>query len=505
MTLKKKYEYNKIFNLSGICFLFLIFSPTANYAQEISARITLIQVNADQARVVVQGRFLNVKKVPANKNLSFLRNYADAENFGARIGNLAAADEKGRTLEVKKLIDGEFQASEQPVNFNYTVKVAVPEVYTSAAHISWLSEDGGLLMLNDLLPQISDGQPVSAAISFKMPDGWNISSTETRLSDDIYSVKDIRKAIFLVGKNYREKTTKIGSTDLKLAISGDWQFSDDEALQMAAEILQEENKIFGAAAASGGKVQINLLPFPKKPVSADRWRAETRGATVSVLSGAIPLKSQALQRLHEQLRHEIFHLWIPNALVLSGNYDWFYEGFTIYLALRTGIEMNQIRFEDYLNTLSEAYNLSQNQSVSLIAMSDNRWMGANNSVYAKGMIVAFLCDAAILRESKGKRSIAEIFRAVYQKHRVPNEVQDGNTAILDILNSYPELQPIVKNYIEGAAKVEWRDELNNFGIETVDNKSLTQLKVMPKLSGRQKDLLDKLGYNQWRKLGQKTK
>lgn len=503
MTLKKKYKINKNTLIIGICFLsILLFSQISN-AQDIDARITIIKLNSDEARVMVRGKFLNSNFFGINKNISFLLNYADAANLGARIEELTLADEKGKKLEVKKLIDGEFQAGEPPVYFNYIVKIGVPEVYTSAAHISWLSENGGLLMLNDLLPQPNGGQNISASISFKLLDKWQIASTETRISDNVYKVKDIEKAIFLVGSNYREKTARIGKTDLNLTISGDWQFSDDEALQMAAEILEEENKIFGGAAVE--KVQINLLPFPKKPGSADRWRAETRGGTVSVLSGAIPLKSQALQRLHEQLRHEILHLWIPNALALSGNYDWFYEGFTIYLALQTGIQMNQIRFEDYLNTLAQAFNMSQNQGVSLIEMSNKRWMGANNSVYAKGMLVAFLCDAALLRESGGKRSIAQIFRAVYQKHRVPNRIQDGSAAILGILKSYPELLPIVKNYIEGASKVEWRDELTNFGIKAVDNNSFTQLRVLPKLSGRQKDLLDKLGYNQWRKLGQKTK
>jgi hypothetical protein len=46
--------------------------------------------------------------------------------------------------------------------------------------------------------------------------------------------------------------------------------------------------------------------------------------------------------------------------------------------------------------------------------------------------------------------------------------------------------------------------LDSFGIEAGKNEFGTVLKVSGKLSGRQKDLLDKLGYNQWRKLLQKS-
>ena len=83
--------------------------------------------------------------------------------------------------------------------------------------------------------------------------------------------------------------------------------------------------------------------------------------------------------------------------------------------------MNQIRFEDFLGTLGQAYFMANfnEQQISLVEASKTRQSGANQQVYSKGMIAAFLCDAAILEKSKGKSSIEEIFRMVYQKHRLP--------------------------------------------------------------------------------------
>jgi predicted metalloprotease with PDZ domain len=199
---------------------------------------------------------------------------------------------------------------------------------------------------------------------------------------------------------------------------------------------------------------------------------------------------------------------MPNNLALTGNYDWFYEGFTVYQALRTGVEMNQIRFEDFLDTLAQAYNLdnAQTQKVSLLEQSKNHLSGAENSqIYARGMIIAFLCDVALRRESKGRRSISDVFRLIYQKHRVPNRPQDGNAAILNVLDDYGELNSIIENYIKGAEKIDWKTDLESASIEERVENSFARLEVRAKPNGRQKDLLDNLGYNNWRKTSKKSK
>lgn len=472
-----------------------------NYAQDLEVKIKLLP----QSRISIEGEILN-KTIISNK-LTFIENYADVSNLASRIENLKVFDEKSDEINLKKISQSEFQSNPQINSWQYEVKGGISQTITDSAHVSWISEKQGLLMLNDLLPQFSSNdKKISAKINLDLPQNWKISTSENRVGENIYDVKNIENAIFLIGNNWREKRIQVEKASVNYATAGDWAFSDDEAAEMIEFIISEHKKVFGEILTA--KTQIFLLPFPQSNVSADRWRAETRGATVTIISGVITQKNVALQRLHEQLRHEIFHLWLPNAVNLSGNYSWFYEGFTIYQALKTGVEMNQIRFEDYLNTLSRAYDIvrrdANGQNISLIEASQMRWAGANNYVYAKGLLVAFLCDVAMLRESKGKRSIKDVFRTVYQNHRAPAQIQDGNSAITGILKSYPELNSIVQNYIEGKSGIDWREYLESAGIEA-ESATTTQLKVKTNLSGRQKDLLDDLGYNQWRKLLQRKK
>ena len=62
-----------------------------------------------------------------------------------------------------------------------------------------------------------------------------------------------------------------------------------------------------------------------------------------------------------------------------------------------------------------------------------------------------------------------------------------------------ELLPVVEKYIEGAEKLNFETVLNQTGIEIRSAGNGIKLNVKSKPGGREKDLLDKLGYNNWRK------
>ena len=482
-----------IFLIFAVCAIILqLFNNCI--AQKLEANLKIESISPPVLRV--EGKLSGQNQT---KNWTFLRSIAGVENLGERITEFALSDKNGRNILVKKLIAGEYLAEDFATSFSYKIDLTAMKNISSMAHISWLKDEQGLLMLDDLLPQF--GQKTSAKINFDLPNDWKIAGNETNSGKNSFEVADIEKAVFLVGKNWREKEIAVEKNKLNLVISGEWQFSDEEATNSASEILQAYQKIFGEI--PNAKSQIFLLKFPAE-TSAGNWEAETRGANVVILSSDMPFKSQSIQRLHEQFRHELFHLWMPNNLSLSGKYDWFYEGFALYQSLRIGVELNRLRFEDFLDTLSRAYNSDsfQSQRISLVEASKNRWNGANSNIYARGMLVAFLCDIAVLRESKGKRSLTEILREIYQKHRKPNAAQDGNTAILNLLESRRELRPIVEKYIKSAENITWHTDLEAVGIEAREENSFTKLGVKSKLNRRQKDLLDELGYNNWRKIVQ---
>lgn len=488
----------KIVASSLLLIVAVLFAAFGVCAQEIETTFTVEAV--EPGRIRVEGKFIN--PAAATKNWSFLRSYADVSGLEKRIENLRLLDSRGKSVEIKKLADGEFLTTENAISWRYDVKTGLSQP-AAAAHVSLLNENGGLLMPNDLLPQFAGGA-TTARFKFELPAGWRISSGENQVGTGEFISKDAEKAVFLVGVNWREKTASIGGATVVFTTAGEWAFSDAESSLMANEILSEQIKIFGNVPAK--RVRVFLLPFQQNS-SPDDWRAETRGANLVLISGAVPFKSVALQRLHEQLRHELFHLWLPNAVNLRGNYDWFYEGFTVYQSLKTGVMLNQIRFQDFLDTLGSAFDLAKagNRNVSLIDASNERWRGAGNLIYAKGMLTAFLCDTTLLRESGGKRSLTDIFQVVYTRHKFPKEPEDANAALLRILNERRELRPIAEKYISGKDEIDWAADLAALGVEIKTAGGRTRLEIGGEPKGRQKDLLDELGYNQWRKLIPKRK
>jgi predicted metalloprotease with PDZ domain len=496
MSIIKK-RFSAALSVFAAIMLFACAAP----AQRIEAHIKIIS----PASIYVEGKFIKENSNQKIVNWSFTNSIAGVENIGARISEFNLSDENNQPLPFVKLTDGEYLASAEAAHFRYRLNLSLPADANAMAHVSWLDDEKGLLMLGDLLPQSTVGnKAIPARTKFDLPADWKIISNEKNTDENTFESENIEKAIFLVGKNWRERKIINEKNNLNLAIWGEWQFSDEEALETAGEIYEEYCKFFGEVPT--GSTQIILIRLPKE-TKFGRWAAETRGANVTVLSADMLFRTQSAQRVHEQLRHELFHLWIPNRLALTGNYDWFYEGFTIYQALRTGVALNRIRFEDFLDTLAEAYNLDnlRNQRVPLLDSSKNRWSGASSQVYARGMLAAFLCDAALLGESKGRRSIAEVFREIYRRHRIPNKPENGNAAITKILKNYSELDSVIEKYVAGAEKINWETNLESLGIEANEENLATKLSVKKKLNGKQKHLLNELGYNNWRKLSDKRK
>ena len=459
-----------------------------------------IKVEPATATVRVNSRFAAHGTSGKTKELSFLKSGIGTTDLANRISGLMLADRYGTPVKYRASGPGKFAAETDFYQWNYEVMAAAPANSRSSAHVSWLTDTTGILMLDDIMPQsLSSG----AKVKIEIPDGWSIATSEKTVGPNTFETSNVEKAVFVVGKELRQIRINAGNSELNVVRSGEWFFGDGELEAIARSIFEEYQKVFGSGPAKN--LQIAVLPFPQKDIQKGTWEAETRGNNVTVVSADMPFKSQSPQRLHEQLRHEIFHFWLPNGINLTGNYDWFYEGFALYQSLKTGVALNKIRFEDFLDTLSRAHNIDSAQStrLSLIAASQNRWNGGDTHVYARGMATAFLIDLALLQNSKGRNSVSDIFQKLYTSHRPGSPASDANTAIFKILQTEPALAEIIELYIKGPQKIEWQIRLAGAGIENEPGNSRTNLRVMTKLNGRQKALLGKLGYNNWRKLTRK--
>jgi hypothetical protein len=445
-----------------------------------------IEIRAENQTAIVSGVFRE-----ADRNLSFVRSFAGFDALGERVKDLDLKDADNRSVAFQASVPGEYVSTIPFKAWRYSIDLSPRKQQTAAAHVSWISANAGLLMLRDLLPSKGQSSPVAGIIKVNVPSGWY--RLENRIGG-IINTKDVYSEVVAIGKDLKFRRVQSGNTSIAVGHTEDWLFTSDELVEMCRQIHTQLRTNFGSEISN--EVFVNVLKFPQQ-VGPGQWQAETRGKNVTIISSDMPFKTQSQQRLHEQLRHEMFHLWIPNGVNLSGDYDWFYEGFALYTSLKMAVAMNRIRFEDFLDTLSRAYSIDSRQTnrLSLIDATNKRWNGADTYIYARGMVTAFLCDVLLLHNSKGKRSVNDVIRDFYSRHKYPALRTDGNAAALEILRGNKELAPIIEKYVKSSDKFAWEPELSLAGLEMKNG-----IAVILKPSGKQKDLLDALGYNNWRKL-----
>jgi hypothetical protein len=476
---------------------------SAAQAPDLKVHIELVTDNGAR-KAVVRGLFQTARLPQFRKSFSLAHLPRDRG-----VSGVAFFDEKGLPVKFRELSAREYLAEAEIHGWTYALDLTVGKDRKQAAHSSWLADTQGILMMRDLCPDL--GRSYHAHVDVTPPDGWSVMAERTVPASAVAPIPGqtnpagwflfSRDTVIGVGKGWRSYEVGDDGVNLDIALSGSWHFSDVEMTMMASEVMRQYTKLFGTSLQSN----LVMARFPVQ-VPPGEWQAETRAGNVTIISSDMPFRTPSLQRLHEQLRHELFHLWIPKDVGLTGDYDWFYEGFALYKSLKLAVALNRIRFEDFLDTLSRAHTIDSafTQRPSLIEASKKRFTGLNTQVYARGMLVAFLIDLRLMDRSRS--SIDDVLRKVYSEHRLGRSAEvDGNEAVIAILRANQELQSIVTNYIEGTATIDLTSEPVLAGLVDVDAGPITTLRVKEKPGGRQRALLDKLGYNNWRKLSQNPK
>jgi hypothetical protein len=386
----------------------------------------------------------------------------------------------------------------------YEMQIAPPARASDAALVSWLEADRGILMIGDLLPVSSQTKDRSRVdVRLELPSGWVAQSTEAKNSRGDFEITEADHAVIALAKSLRSSARAIFNKSFAFVSNEQWAFSDEEALDLAARVLKLHGEVAGPLPCANSALL--LLRFPKD-VGPNRWSALTRGCTVTLLMGKLPSKVAAESQLGLALTHELFHLWIPNALSLSGDYDWFYEGFTMYQAARAAVRLNLLTFQQFLNAIADAYNgsaVSGLQSLSLIEASKQRWTTGNSAVYSKAMVVAFLYDLNLRWQSKGKHSLDDVYRKIFRDHLTHSEwvreEAEGNAFVISVLRRELATPDFTGKFITDAAPIHLQQELAPFGL-TADQLALRlHIFVSEHLSSRQRDLLGQLGYNEPRR------
>jgi hypothetical protein len=482
----------------------------ASIASAQRRRIEIRVLPDASGRVIVEGSC-----APAAE-WSFRDSYAGVLNLGSRIEGLRLFDAAGAEVSNRKIAPGQFQATAPATRFQYEVRLSPPARAADAARLSWLTSERGLLMLRDLLPARASGAAMnrdgteSVTVRLTLPPDWAAYSNDGRNGQGEFASSDADLTVLAVGRNLRVTTGAVSEMKLNVVLAGEWAFADAEAIELASKVLKAHREVFGSAPSR--QATLILFPFPQDG-GADKWSAETRGSSVTLLTGRLPSKVAALAQLSVPLSHEFLHFWVPNGLALVGDYDWFYEGFTVYQAARISVRLDLLTFQEFLNAISRAfdgYSLGLDRDRwSLVEASKRRWTAGEAAIYSKSMVVAFLYDLNLRTLSRNKHSLDDVYRNLFRAYHKdetrergsapsqPGQGSDGNEAVLNALGFYAGMQNFGPSFINNAAAINLAELLAPFGLHAETVGLRTRISVSESLTRQQRDLLHDLGYNDY--------
>lgn len=439
---------------------------------------------------------------------SFPDSYAGVLNLGSRIEGLTLSDAAGAPVSNRKIAPGQFQAAAPAARFRYEVSLTITARAAGAARVSWLSSERGLLMLRDLLP-VSGNDQVHERVTVRLslPTGWVAHTNEAPNVGGEFEIADADLAVFAVGDRLRISTTNASGMTLSLVAAGEWAFSDAEALELAGKVLKAHRDVFEGMPAR--HATLILFPFPQSS-AADWWTAETRGSSVSLLLGKLPSKVAALAQLSGPLTHEFLHFWVPNGLTLAGDYDWFYEGFTVYQAARVAVRLDLLTFPEFLNAISRAYDGYSagldHDRWSLVEASKRRFTSGETSVYSKSMVIAFLYDLNLRFKSHDKHSLDDVYRNLFREYRSdgahnaerqPGKGSAGSEAVQRALDANSGMPDFGRSFVSNPVTINLAEALAPFGLRVEVFGLRTRIGVSESLTHQQRDLLHDLGYNDY--------
>lgn len=441
-------------------------------------------------------------EVPPNSKIAlrFLARFAGIENLSERVSTLRIKDENDQRLLPEILGNGlyRFSSKNSPaIKINFELRLSQMREAArdpgNYALTSSLSREAGFLLLSDLLPEIcisNQCQDNNLQLSLKLPAEWSTATTEAK-TDDFYTIPDWRKATFFIGK-LRRKTLQANQMKVEVAIAGEHSIRDEEVTNIAKAIADEQSKMLGAV--NKNNYLVTLAPFPI-PITGLRSSALTRGRTVIMMMNAEPAEKLALKHFQKHLAHEMFHYYLPEGLTVRENFDWFWEGFTRYLALLT---LHRLRLFDLPVMLEEmsyeyqfySYNPLRNK-LSLVDLSPEKFANpaSYELIYHKGTLVAWLYDLELRTQTDGRKNVLTVMRDLYQAYG-NNQQEIGNREIVEALGKAAKLDSFTNDYIKGTKEIDLTERLKKYGLSVEGN--VTKLSIKPKWSNKQRVLIEGL-------------
>lgn len=387
------------------------------------------------------------------------------------VKNLRVTNAAGNDIGFESKANGEWQLSgisDGSVKLSYQVDLSFTKTkWIYGNEQAGIYQDDALFVVSKALFIVSDA-PSDYHISFNLPADWKIAAPwQTNGNDPKNFIAEDRNDLInnsvVLGKPtiyaFRE-----GNFTFTLALLGRMK----EAKDLIAPVLQKTLHTYVRIFDKTPPTKYLMTVF-----YADEADSEAYSKSAAFTEHDILTKDNLI-RWGDTVAHEFFHSWNGHA-IQSEDYassQWFTEGFTEYYANLALVRQKLIDDEMFVKKMENNLGLYLffNSSpafggASLKEAGTNK--GRNRlGVYDGGWSAAFCLDIIIRDETKGKKSLDDVMRLMYEKFGLAAKkfrYEDVIAATGEIAGR--DMNDFFKKYVEGKERLPVLDCLRRSGFE----------------------------------------
>ena len=314
------------------------------------------------------------------------------------------------------------EAGGKDFSFSYDVVLTVEDRYSPEVRgmLTFLDSDRCRLLGRDvfILPELSLADGI--IIDFDLfPDGelqtpWPTNGTRMLVP----SLDDLPLTMAVAGA-YRLVDERVGGTELRLAIAGDWPFGDREFFDVVKTIAQQELTLFGTAPH-----EQYLFVCDRNPVKGgnkfDQYGIHFTAGMILLLDPNID-RSELFGARMAIVAHEFFHSWNGEAIRADGDdMLWFIEGVTVYFSYEVLLDsklMTRRQYSQRYDWIRKRYldnPYLESVSIGDSGNSDLADKDMVNLLYDGGFLAAEALDTELRDVTSGGVGLIDVLKHLYE-------------------------------------------------------------------------------------------
>ncbi len=376
-------------------------------------------VDADLSVLRVTGRVFGV----TGKKVRLLPPPAGGGREIEPIG-ITALDAEGNRLRVAKKSKGwEISNRRRDFSFSYRVTLIVEDQYSPEirGRLSCLGPHHCRLMGRDLFLVPAHRFCGGVVVDYSIFEQRDVHSSRDSSGNRVVfpGLSDLPLSLVVEG-DYRYLKATVGGGDLTLAVHGDWNFRDEELMEVIRRVVSREIALFGS---SPGENFLFVCDYnPVKGSSGFNYYGIHFAGSILLLFDPLMDRSELFDTPMTIVAHEFFHNWNGEALKpASDDFLWFTEGATVYYSYLVLRDVNLITPQQHRRVeraIAERYRNNPYRSRLAVGRAANHDLGDKdlvNMLYDGGFLVCRALDDRLRTLTGGETGLIDVLKKLYRE------------------------------------------------------------------------------------------